>query len=102
MKFQHQNLAAGKWKKLTLVEQLANVGSEIFRAISWQKKSRTDFSQRAFFRALELLDLSLTQQKSYAKLKELTRLRSILVDYFFGKNEFKSQAKDTWAANIKK
>ncbi len=33
MSFQHKDLAAGGWAKLSLVEQLANIGSEISRAI---------------------------------------------------------------------
>lgn len=38
MVFQHQNLAAGSWQKLSLAEQLGNVGSEVGRAIARQKK----------------------------------------------------------------
>lgn len=110
MNIQHKNLAAGQWQKLTLIQQLANIGSEVFRAINWKKKERSDFSQRAFFRALELIDLSLENKNSYARLKELSRLRSVLIDYFVGENEFKSQEKSiekyfysfTYAANIKK
>src|SRR3989442_15695474 len=32
MSYQHARLAAGRWRTLTLVEQLANVGSEVARA----------------------------------------------------------------------
>lgn len=110
MSTQHKNLAAGRWSELTLAQQLANVGSEIYRSLNWQKKGRDDFSERAFFRALELLDLSLENAKSYSKLKELSRLRTVLVDYFFGENEFKSKQENiekyfysfTYAANLNK
>ncbi len=34
----HPGLAAGRWFELTLVEQLANVGSEIERALNWAAK----------------------------------------------------------------
>ena len=75
---------------MTIVEQLANVGSEVERAISWKKKGNPEYSQTAFFRALELLDLSLQATKIGSRLKELARLRETLVDYFFGENTWKS------------
>ena len=31
--FQHQSLAEGRWFTLSLAEQLANIGSEVSRAI---------------------------------------------------------------------
>ncbi len=45
---QHSELAAGRWKQLSFVEQMANVGSEIERCISWTAKGRADYSSRAF------------------------------------------------------
>lgn len=90
MKAEHQNLAAGGWAELSLVEQLANVGSEVERAIKWQEKGNPEYSDKAFFRSLELLNLSLASQKNGAKLKELARLYEALVDYFKGKNIFAS------------
>ena len=59
MRIEHQNLAAGKWAELTLAEQLANIGSEVERAITWQEKGHNDYSQKAFLRSLELLSFSL-------------------------------------------
>jgi len=43
--------------------QMANLGSEVFRTINWRKKGSEDDSQRAFFRALELLDLTIADKK---------------------------------------
>jgi len=93
MNYQHKSLAAGKWQKLNLIEQLANVGSEVERTISWRKKKDKAYSKQAFFRALELLDLSIADPKNKKRLKELTRLREVLVDYFWGKNQFHSSDK---------
>jgi len=42
MNNQHKQLASGKWNKLSLVEQMANDGSEGERAISWKKKNNFD------------------------------------------------------------
>lgn len=88
--FQHKSLAAGRWKKMTLVEQMANIGSEVFRAIKWKNKNNSEHSQKAFFRALELLDLSLVAAEKYPRLKEIARVREALVDYFHGDNIYKS------------
>ena len=90
---QHKELAAGRWRMLPLVEQMANIGSEVERALNWQVKQQALYSQKAFDRALELLDLTLETTQGYPRLKELTRLREVLVDYFFGTNEFKSTEK---------
>jgi hypothetical protein len=75
---------------LDLVEQMASVGSEVERAISWRNKGNTDYSTRAFERALELPDLTLADKKNRGRMKEPCRVREMLVDYFCGKNEYSS------------
>lgn len=88
----HQNLAAGKWFGFSLAEQLANIGSEVERTISWRKKN-AEFSQKAFERALELLDLTITDPKNKDRLSELMRLREFMADYFVFDNSYKSSDK---------
>ncbi|MFC1727261.1 hypothetical protein ACFL0Y_01935 [Patescibacteria group bacterium] len=92
MKYHHQDLANRRWQKLSLMEQLANIGVEVERTIKWRSKDEKS-SQMAFFRALELVDLTiadLQSKKQWAKLKEICRLREVLVDYFFGENIYGS------------
>ncbi len=81
MNYQHKNLAAGRWQTMSFFEQMANVGSEVERAINWREKKK-EYSQLAFERALELLDLTLADEKNRGRLKELFRLREVLADYF--------------------
>ena len=90
MKYQHKELAAGRWGKLSFLEQMANIGSEVERALNWKIKDNADYSQKSFERALELIDLTLFNPGSFAHLKEITRMREALVDYFFGSNQFMS------------
>lgn len=90
MSYQHAELAAGRWKELSLVERMANIGSEVERAISWREKGNPDYSRKAFERALELIDLSLECTRRRSHLKEIARVREALVDYFQGMNEFES------------
>ena len=90
MSYQHRNLAAGRWKELPLFERMANIGGEVERALVWRAKNNAEYSQKAFERALELIDLTLQYSQTRSHLKEVARLREALVDYFCGTNEFKS------------
>jgi hypothetical protein len=91
MSYQHKELAQGRWFELNLVEQLANIGSEVERAILWRDKDE-EHSKKAFYRALELLELTLRDKKNrkYSLLKELCRLKEVLIDFFYGDNKFSS------------
>lgn len=86
----HQNLAAGRWKTMSFVTQMANVGSEISRAFNWKNKGNHDYSLKAYHRALELLDLTIASAPSLSSVRELLRTREVLNDYFYGSNEFQS------------
>jgi len=93
MSFQHKELAAGGFAKLSFVEQMANVGGEVERALNWQAKRNPDYAKAAANRALELLDLTLDSVRGFPRLKETARSREALVDYFFGDNQYKSSDK---------
>jgi len=89
------------WGKLSLVEQMANIGSEVERAIKWKEKNNPKFSQKAFFRALELFDLTLKNTAELAKssvlpkLTEIARSKELFADYFWGENQYNS-TKESW------
>jgi hypothetical protein len=95
MMHQHRELAAGRWNQLSFAEQMANVGSEIERTISWKQKGRSDYSSRAFERALELLDLTIADAKNRKRLRELLRVRESLADHFFFDNSYHS-TQESW------
>jgi hypothetical protein len=90
MAYQHKELAAGRWKDLSFCEQVANIGSEIERALTWRAKNNIAYSRNAFERALELTDLTLETVSGFARLKEIARMREAIVDYFAGTNQFGS------------
>jgi hypothetical protein len=77
------------------VEQLANVGSEIERTMRWRQKGKIQYGRRAFERALELLDLTIADEKHRSRLRELTRLRETLADYFWFDNRYGS-SDESW------
>ena len=90
MSVQHRELAAGRWAQMSLAEQMANIGSEVERALNWRAKNNAAYSLRAAERALELFDLSLGGSREFPRLRELARMRVTLVDYFYGANEYGS------------
>lgn len=110
MNYQHKELAAGRWKTLSFLEQMANVGSEVERTIKWKEKGDKEYSNAAFERALELLDLTIADEKNKSRLKEILRVREALADYFAFDNEYKSSDKlwrdyfyaFNWAARLGK
>jgi len=93
MNFQHKQLARGRWYELSLFEQMANIGSEVERTISWKNKGNKDYSERAFSRALELLGLTIADKKNRLRLKEVTRTKEALADYFVFENQYNSSDK---------
>lgn len=86
MNYIHRDLAeSGRWHQMSLAEQLGNVGSDIDRVISWRKKRNDNYAKNAFYRALDLLDLTINDKRWRGpKLKELCRLREVLCDSFLG------------------
>lgn len=91
----HKDLVVEKWFEHSLMFQLANVGTDIERAIRWKNKSNLEYSQRAFERALELLRFTIDDPKNKKHLRELCRLKEVLLDYFMGDNEYGS-TDDAW------
>jgi len=69
MKPQHVGLATGRWQTLSLMEQLANVGSDVARAHRWQGKDPAS-CEKACDRALELLDLTIQDPRWKGRRKD--------------------------------
>ncbi len=86
----HKELAEGRWSGFSLCTQLANVGSEVERALNWERKGNAEYRWMAFHRALELIDLTLRDAKNRGRTREIARVREALVDYFAFDNEYRS------------
>lgn len=80
----HAGLAAGRWTTLTLAEQMANVGSEVDRAIGAWETRRPDRFARALARALELFDLTACDDRWRGPgRREILRAREEFCRLFF-------------------
>jgi len=69
---------------------MANIGSEVFRIERWMQKGNTDQAQKALYRALELIDLTLKfgrlnepESLRSSMIYEVCRLREALCYYFY-------------------
>ncbi len=93
MAYQHQELALVGWHKLSLAEQLGNIGSEVSRAREWRDRDQR-VSQGAAWRALELFDLTLADSRWRMRLKEIARARELLCDAIEGGREYHSTLED--------
>lgn len=89
MPYQHAGLAEGRWHTMPLTEQLANVGSEVGRVARWKEKD-PQACEKAFSRALELLDLTIQDPRWKGRRKELTRVRELFCDAMLGGREYGS------------
>lgn len=91
----HSSLAGGRWHTLSLAEQLGNIGSEVSRARLSEGKDASRFDG-AFFRALELVDLTLDDPRwrKARRLKEIARVREVICDAYAGGKEFGSRFAD--------
>lgn len=81
----HSGLSAGRWETLSLVEQLANVGSEVARAIKAHDAGHFDRRDAAVDRGLELFDLTAADKRWRGpRLREVLRAREEFCRLFWG------------------
>ena len=71
-----------RWRSMSFVEQMANIGSEVGRTSKWVQKDKPAMAEGAFVRALELIDLTfkygrLDSPFRGTMLKELCRIREL-------------------------
>jgi len=88
----HASLAAGRWFEMSLLEQLANVGSEVGRAARATSQGNEHRRAAALDRALELFDLTLADDRWRDRRKEIARAREVVCDFLVGDNEYGSTA----------
>lgn len=74
---------------------MANIGSEVERFLNWRARKQTEYSSKAFERALELIDLTMDANRQRERLREVARVREVLVDLWGETHRFKS-SEDSW------
>ena len=89
----HHELANGRWKELTLAEQLANIGSETYRVYNALLSKKEERALSAYNRYNELMDLTFSQgsidgalSNNPAMWEELCRFRELYCAAFLERN----------------
>jgi len=87
----HRGLAEGRWRTLTIAEQLGNIGSEVGRALRAKAAGNHDRMWGALARAIELFDLTAADPRwAGRRRKEILRAREVTCDYLAGDNTYVS------------
>ncbi len=95
----HAGLAGGRWWTLTLAEQLGNAGSDVGRAIHAKAVGDDERLDAALDRALELLDLTMTDPRwAGVRAREIARSREVVCDFLVGDNAYgsSSESLEAW------
>jgi len=91
----HADLTPEKWADQSLWLQMANIGSEVFRAISWRDKGYPDKGYAAAARAIELFNLTMSGDLPLHRRREVGRAKEAFVDYYWGENQYGS-TRENW------
>ncbi len=87
MSYLHGDSVVERWRRMTLAEQIGNIGSEVSRTASAQGKDESRFNN-ALARALELFDLTLSDLRWRGRLWEIGRMREVFCDTVLGGAEY--------------
>ena len=92
----HAQAAAGRWARLTLVEQMANIGSEVERTVRAHEAGRERRFELALTRALELFDLTAADPRWRGpRRREILRAREEFCRLFFA-DDVSPQLRSGW------
>lgn len=78
------------WYSMPVNVQLANVGSEVGRAISWKKRGNEQRMRSFCNKAIEFLEIMKTDKKNIDRVRELDFCIEELKDYFMGQNIYET------------
>ena len=88
----HLESARANWAKFSLVEQMANIGSEVSRTLKAQGNQPRYWS--AVARALDLFYLTVEDPRWKGRLREILRIRELFAAAALGSDEFKTSLQD--------
>lgn len=89
---EHLQLARVSWAKFSLEEQMANIGSEVSRAL--RAKDNHARYWGAVARALDLFYLTIEDPRWKGRLREILRVRELFAAAALGSDEYKTSLKD--------
>ncbi|HJQ09391.1 MAG TPA: hypothetical protein VJ836_07995 [Candidatus Saccharimonadales bacterium] len=66
-----------KWARLSLFEQMGNIGSEVGRAMNAMQRGDITALQGAYYRGLDLIDATAPNLSTISRRRELLRAREL-------------------------
>ena len=79
----HTNLQ-NRWVRFSIIEQLANIGSEFGRMVPFYKGKDTGRFEEALARLLELFEFTLADPRwQYPRKREVARLKENILTLFY-------------------
>ena len=90
---EHLESARASWAKFSLVEQMANIGSEVNRALRAKEGNQNRY-WGAVARALDLFYLTVEDPRWHGRLREILRIRELFAAAALGSDEFKTSLQD--------
>jgi len=88
----HGGLTHERWERLSLADQLANIGTEVARAARAKSQEDDRRLQQHLDLALELFEFTLDDERWRGQRVEVGRAREIVCDFLAGDNEYESTA----------
>jgi hypothetical protein len=89
---EHLESAKQGWAKFSLIEQMANIGSEVGRAL--RAKGNPTRYWGAITRALDLFYLTIEDPRWKGRRREILRVRELFAAAALGSDEFKTSLED--------
>lgn len=78
------------WYEMPVTVQISNIGSEVGRAIRWKQKNNAERMVMFCEKAIEFLQLSISDPKNEHRIHEFEFCIEELEDYFMGENIYKT------------
>lgn len=71
------------WSKMTIFEQMGNIGSEVGRAVSAKKRGKDKWMRSAYYRGIDLFNITAQQwaKSNPSRLRELLYARDQFTKY---------------------
>jgi hypothetical protein len=76
-RFYHKQLAGGRWFELSFIQQMGNIGSEVYRAIKWFREKNEKRFRISFEMALELFELTIKDSRYENERINVIKYRSL-------------------------
>lgn len=76
------------WYDMSLAKQISNIGSEVHRAIRWKNKGDIEKQRNFCNKAIEFIELSISDTKNIHRKQEFEYAIEELKDYFLGENNY--------------